>query len=549
MMDTCDQPVDSGTAWRLLREHAAEIEPLHLATLFDSEPDRFSTLVRRAGPLLLDCSKQRITGTTLALLSDLAEASGLREWIDRLFAGDEVNGTENRAALHWALRLPPGSAFPASDQIQAQLDKMAGLVARLHAGQWRGFTGKAITDVVNIGVGGSDLGPLMVSHALEEAASYGEHGLHLHFVSSMDGSQLSQLLPGLKPQSTLFVVSSKSFTTVDTLSNAATARSWLNNHFGDHPAVAACHFIAVSAHPERMSEWGVPVANQLRLWDWVGGRFSLWSCIGFAIALRIGMQGFRELLAGAHFMDEHFRSAPWRENLPVLLALTGIWNSNFLGIHTHAILPYDGRLRYLPAYLSQLEMESNGKSVTREGRQVPHATCPVIWGEVGPNAQHAFYQLLHQGTQSVSCDFIAPVRQSHHDRQHQQSQALNEQHRLTLANCLAQSRLLALGDRALGQQVPEALHRRYRGNQPSSTLLLDEINPYGLGALLAAYEHKVFAQAVIWGINPFDQWGVEMGKRLAADTLDLLEGFSDGDGLDASTLGLAAEIIGKSGAR
>lgn len=544
MKDDCSQSGSTSAAWQRLHEHATETEPLHLATLFDRDSDRFQKFSLRAGPLLLDISKQRITESTLTLLNNLADSCNLRGWIDRLFAGDPINDTENRAALHWVLRLPIDNALSTNHEVEAELDKMAGLVARLHASQWRGCSGEAITDVVNIGVGGSDLGPLMVSYALEETASEGAKALRLHFVSSMDGSQLSQLLAELKPQNTLFIVSSKSFTTVDTLSNAATARSWLVDHFGDRPAVTACHFIAVSARPERMSEWGIPVDNQLLLWDWVGGRFSLWSCIGFAIALRIGMAGFRQLLAGAHFMDEHFRWAPWRENLPVLLALTGVWNNNFLGIRTHAILPYDGRLRYLPPYLTQLEMESNGKSVTRDGQRVSYETCPVIWGEVGPNAQHAFYQLLHQGTQPVSCDFIAPIARSHNG-QHQQSQSLSEQHRLTLANCIAQSRLLALGDRALGQAVPEALHRRYRGNQPSSTILLDQINPYALGALLAAYEHKVFAQSVIWGINPFDQWGVEMGKRLAVDTLDLLQGGSGGGELDTSTRGLAAEILGQ----
>jgi len=532
-----DDPV-----WRQLIAHAEMLRSSHLAEFFEARPDRFSWLSRRAGPLLLDISKQRLTDETLSLLSALADARDLRGWIDRLFAGDAINHTEQRAAMHWALRMPEDAHSSVHSEVQQQLAQMERIVDRLHACQWRGVTGEVITDVVNIGVGGSDLGPMMVCRALDDAAD--ERALRIHFVSSMDGSQVSHLLRQLRPHSTLFVISSKSFTTVDTLYNAGTAKAWLQRALGDDASVIRCHFVGVSAKPEKMSEWGIPADNQLCLWDWVGGRFSLWSAIGLPIALRIGMKGFRDLLAGAYRMDEHFRSAPWLENVPVLMALTGIWNTNCLGIHAHAVLPYDGRLKHLPAYLSQLEMESNGKSVTRDGDPVPTGTCPVLWGEVGPNAQHAFYQLLHQGTEPVTCDFIAPARRYHEERHDAATAELLAQHELALANCFAQSRLLAFGEAALppGDQLP--MHMRYHGNQPSTTLLLDELDPFSLGSLLAAYEHKVFAQAVIWQINPFDQWGVEMGKRIATETLSLIQGEA-GVEMDSSTAGLIAEVAGR----
>jgi glucose-6-phosphate isomerase len=534
-------PVD--TVWNQLTEQATVLKGTHLAQMFAEQPDRFAHLSRRAGPVLLDLSKQRLNVDTLEWLASLADVRDLRGWINRLFAGEPINHTESRAAMHWALRVPQENMSPVQTQVQQQLARMEVMVERLHACQWRGVTGEVITDVVNIGVGGSDLGPMMVCRALDDAAD--ARAVRTHFVSSMDGSQVSHLLHQLRPHSTLFVISSKSFTTVDTMYNAGTARAWLQRALGEDPAVIGCHFIGVSSATDKMSQWGIPVANQLGLWDWVGGRFSLWSTIGLPIALRVGMKGFRALLAGAHQMDEHFRTAPWTDNVPVLMALTGVWNTNILGIHAHAVLPYDGRLKHLPAYLSQLEMESNGKSVTRDGEPVPTGTCPVLWGEVGPNAQHAFYQLLHQGTEPVTCDFIAPARRYHEGRHDAAAAELIAQHELALANCLAQSRLLAFGEAALppGEQLP--MHMRYHGNQPSSTLLLDELDPFSLGALLAAYEHKVFAQAVIWQINPFDQWGVEMGKRIATDTLALIRRRDPGKDMDASTRGLIQELSNK----
>ncbi|MCH2556001.1 MAG: glucose-6-phosphate isomerase [Alcanivorax sp.] len=527
---------------RALREHAEQARHWHLADLFAEDPRRFETLSLHAGGLLVDISKQRLTADTLEKLRALAAARGLDTWIRCLFEGGEVNWTEGRAAMHWRLRQPPRPQGE-PDPVQEQLARMERIVKRILSGQWRGCEGDAITDVVNVGVGGSDLGPLMASVALHENHPREGRRPRVHFVSSMDGSQIAPLLDELNPATTLIVVSSKSFTTVDTLSNAATARCWLEQAFPKmNGAVLRCHFVGVSAKPERMSEWGIHEDNQLLFWDWVGGRYSLWSAIGLPIALTIGMDGFRELLAGANEMDRHFQDAPWEKNLPVLLGLVDVWNLNFLDITARAVLPYDGRLKHWPAYVEQLEMESNGKSVDRDGEVVDYHTCPVIWGEVGPNAQHAFYQLLHQGTQPVACEFLAAARHGRRNGNSAELQPLEEQHILTLANCLAQSRLLALGDRALAEDDGTPTHKRYRGNQPSTTLLLDELTPRHLGALVALYEHKVFVQAVLWGINPFDQWGVEMGKKIAKDMIQVLESGAGADGLDASTRALAAYV-------
>ena len=528
-------------AWEQLRQPARRLDDNHLSELFAADSARFSSFHRRHAGLLLDFSKQRLDQPVLDQLCALADSADLGGWISKLFAGERVNVSEDRAAMHWRLRqFQADGARSENEAVAEQLDNMAAIVDKLHAGQWRGVTGEPITDVVNIGVGGSDLGPLMACRALEDDASPDGLDIALHFVSTMDGSQVSHLLRQLRPHSTLFIISSKSFSTIDTLSNAATARTWLERHLGEHPALAACHFLGVSSNQQAMNDWGIAPHNQLLLWDWVGGRYSMWSAIGLPVALRIGMAGFIEMLRGAESMDQHFRSAAWADNLPALLGLIGVWNHNVLGIDTHAVLPYDGRLKYLPAYLSQLEMESNGKCVTREGEPVAEKTCPVIWGDVGPNAQHAFYQLLHQGTQSVSCDFIAPIRRYHNAAHNDASADLGRQHQLALANCLAQSRLLALG------RAPEAgeqgKYRSYHGNQPSTTLLLDELSPSTLGSLIALYEHKVFVQSVLWQINPFDQWGVEEGKRLANSVHASLTGEQSDDSLDASTAGLLAAI-------
>ncbi|UYG06758.1 glucose-6-phosphate isomerase [Halomonas sp. M4R1S46] len=548
-------PIDQQRAWCALAEHAAGMRRRHLRDLFVEQPGRFETFSRSAAGLTLDLSKQRWTGQTLDLLLDLARDAGVPEAIRGLLAGERVNRSEDRPALHTALRLPAEARLEVDGEdlvpsVHATLERMATMVERFHAGQWRGATGKPIRDVVNLGVGGSDLGPLMVTHALADYRPEGVHRIDVHFASTMDGSQLADYLTRLNPETTLFVLSSKSFTTIDTLSNARTARDWLKSRLlgaageegVDEALVMRQHFIGVSASPEKMAEWGIADDHQLEFWEWVGGRYSLWGAIGLPIALVVGMAQFRGLLAGAHAMDRHFSEAALADNLPVLLALAGIWNVNFLDIRAHSILPYDGRLEYFAAYLEQLEMESNGKSVTHDGDQVGYSTCPVLWGQLGPNAQHAFYQLLHQGTQAVECDFIAP-RVRYDDvpdpatRDH-----LMGQHRLTLANCFAQSRVLMLGDDAIEEDGPRPEYKHYRGNQPSSTLLLDRLTPETLGALIALYEHKVFVQATIWDINPFDQWGVELGKKIAGETQHTLEHRTGLEGMDDSTRGLIEAV-------
>ena len=540
--------IDQTPAWQVVKDHAETLKRHHLRELFAAETDRQPRFTRHAAGLTLDLSKQRWSAETLAYLLALAEAAEVPDAIRRLLDGERVNVSEDRPALHTALRLPADASLVVEGEdlvpgVHRTLDRMATMVERFHAGQWRGATGKAITDVVNLGVGGSDLGPVMVTHALADYRPREVHPVEVHFASTMDGSQLADYLGRLSPETTLFVLSSKSFTTIDTLSNASTARDWLMARLGGEEGVDAelvmrQHFIGVSASPGKMAEWGIAEAHQLEFWEWVGGRYSLWGAIGLPIALVVGMEHFRALLAGAHAMDVHFREAPLADNLPVLLALAGIWNVNFLDIRAHSILPYDGRLEYFAAYLEQLEMESNGKSVTHDGREVGYATCPVLWGQLGPNAQHAFYQLLHQGTQAVECDFIAPLRRYDDVEDPATRTHLKGQHRLTLANCFAQSRVLMLGDDAIPDDGPRPGHKRYRGNQPSTTLLLDALTPATLGALIALYEHKVFVQATVWGINPFDQWGVELGKKIAGETQRILESHQGLEAMDASTRAL-----------
>lgn len=533
--------MDKHRAWQQLEQLSANESCLHLRDLLQVE-DRFSRFSFRQDELLLDLSRQRLTAATLTHLLQLADSCDLAGWIEALFTGERINHTENRAALHTALRLPANATLMHRGeelvaQVQADLARMQRRVEQLHQGQWRGFSGEPIDTLVNVGVGGSDLGPMMVCQALDSFQPAQARRITTHFISSMDGSQISGLLDQLDPARTLFVIASKSFSTADTLANAATALDWLVRASGLPPELLSRHhFIAVTANAARAEAWGIPMDNQLHFRDWVGGRYSLWSTIGLAIAVRIGMEGFRQLLDGAHRMDLHFRHTPFSHNLPVLLALTEVWNINFLGIHAHAILPYDGRLAHLPAYLEQLEMESNGKSVDRQGKRIDYHTCPVLWGEIGPNAQHAFYQLLHQGSEAVMCDFIVPAR-----RYADQSDALQSQHRLTLANCLAQARVLALGDAAVDQSHATPW-QRYRGNQPSTLILLNELTPASLGALIALYEHKVFVQSVIWNINPFDQWGVELGKRVAGELLDAIGTPARRDRFDVATEGVLDQL-------
>ena len=544
------QLVNSTDPLQHLTDLAHAFKTLHLNTLFANDLQRFAHLSQQFDQIVLDYSKQRINADVLSALLGLAQEKQLPQRIERLFSEDKINYTEQRSAMHWALRLPKDSeTYPQLSQlVHAQLERMYALVNKIHAGQYRGCTGEVIQDVVNIGVGGSDLGPAMVSHALSDYKVKTAKPLNLHFVSTMDGSQLSALLHRLRPETTLFIISSKSFSTIDTLSNAQTVRQWLEKALGDRSCILKSHFIGISTKPEKMTEWGIAAENQLLLWDWVGGRYSLWSCIGLPIALSIGVDGFKQLLAGAHAIDQHFQQAPFEQNLPVLLAMLGIWNNNFLNIQTHAVLPYDGRLKHFAAYLQQLEMESNGKSIQRNDKKVSLDTCPIIWGEVGPNAQHAFYQLLHQGTHAVSCDFIAPVQRYNANQftYAENAEALIEQHQLALSNCLAQSRLLAFGNQALDPEELSglALYQQYAGNQPSSTILLEELSPYSLGMLIALYEHKVFVQSVIWNINPFDQWGVEKGKAIANQLLPILNRTTpDLSQLDVSTQGLIRVLL------
>ena len=529
-----------------------QFEHKHLQELFQQNPQRFQHFSVNLEPVTFDFSKHRIDQEVLQALVQLAQVQDLKQWIKRLFSQEQVNYTEQRAAMHWALRLPEQNEqhLELAAEVHTQLQRMFTLVEKIHAGQYRGATGEVIQDVVNIGVGGSDLGPLMVSQALSDFKQPTQRPLNVHFVSTMDGSQLSDLLHKLRPETTLFIISSKSFGTIDTLSNAQTVRLWLEKALGQDLRTIQHHFIGVSTKPEKMTAWGIAPENQFLLWDWVGGRYSLWSCIGLPIALTIGVQGFQHFLAGAHAVDEHFQTAPFEQNIPVLMGLLGVWNNNFLDIQTHAVLPYDGRLKYFASYLQQLEMESNGKSIQRNSEKVEWDTCPIIWGEVGPNAQHAFYQLLHQGTQSVSSDFIAPVQRYNANQftYADNADALIEQHHLALSNCLAQSRLLAFGNQALDASELADLptYKQYAGNQPSSTILMQELNPYSLGMLIAMYEHKVFVQSVLWNINPFDQWGVEKGKEIANQLLPILNGEqADVSALDASTQGLIAILMGK----
>ncbi|MFW1857371.1 glucose-6-phosphate isomerase [Acinetobacter defluvii] len=533
-----------------LKQLAALQKNIHLNELFESEKNRFEQYSVQYQDLTFDFSKHRIDQAVLQTLIQFAKSKDLGQWIERLFSEEQINYTEQRAAMHWALRQPIQNPHHVVKAVHEQLERMYALVEKIHAGQYRGVTGEVIQDVVNIGVGGSDLGPLMVTHALSDYKVHTAKPLNVHFVSTMDGSQLSELLHQLRPETTLFIISSKSFGTIDTLSNAQTVRQWLEKALGQCEGILKNHFIGVSTKPEKMSAWGIAPDNQLLLWDWVGGRYSLWSCIGLPIALTIGVNGFKQLLAGAYAMDKHFQQADFSENLPVLMAMLGVWNNNFLNIQTHAVLPYDGRLKYFAAYLQQLEMESNGKSIQRNNEKVEYDTCPILWGEVGPNAQHAFYQLLHQGTHAVSCDFIAPVHRYNANQftYAENAEALVEQHHLALSNCLAQSRLLAFGNQALNQEELSDLpkYQQYEGNQPSTTLLMKELSPYSLGMLIALYEHKVFVQSVMWNINPFDQWGVEKGKEIANQLLPILnQQQHDLSALDASTQGLIKVLLQK----
>ena len=533
---------DRTPAWRDLLTHHASTAATTLRDHFATDPERGQTLVVEHDGLWFDYSKQHVTAETIELLAALADQRGLRDEIDAMFRGESINNTEHRPALHIALRTPVGTTITVNGadvvtEVHETLVRMQTFADRVREGHWKGSTGQTIRTVVNIGIGGSDLGPAMAYDAL---AAYRDPALDVRFVANVDGANLAEVVADLEPETTLFVVVSKSFGTQETLTNARAARRWLIDRIGRDDAVAQ-HFVAVSANTERVSEFGIDPANTFTMWDWVGGRYSLDSAVGLALMLAVGPATFRDLLAGFHNIDTHVRDAPWSENIPALMGLLNVWNVNFFGRTSRAVVPYSHALRRFPAYLQQLEMESNGKSVTRDGELVGWATGPVVWGTEGTNGQHAYFQLLHQGTEVVPVDFLA-FATAHH--------AFADQQPLLLANCLAQGAALAFGrgaDEVAASGVAAELvsHRTFPGNRPSSTLLASALTPYVLGQLIAAYEHSVFVQAVIWGINPFDQWGVELGKRVADDIVPALAadgGPSGPPALDSSTRALIDRV-------
>ncbi|MBZ9713059.1 glucose-6-phosphate isomerase [Deinococcus multiflagellatus] len=524
-------------AWKALQEHHDELKAAHLRELFEADPTRGETFCAEGAGLYLDYSKNRVTAQTLELLCDLARAAGVEERRDAMLAGQKINVTEDRAVLHTALRQPQGAAVAVDGhnvvpEVHEVLGRMSAFAEEVRAGRWLGHTGKPLKNIVNIGIGGSDLGPVMAYEALK---FYAQRDLTVRFVSNVDGTDLVEKTRDLRAEETLFIVSSKTFTTQETMANARSARAWLLAALRDEAAVAR-HFVAVSTNAREVAAFGIDTANMFGFWDWVGGRYSLDSAIGLSLMIAVGPAPFRELLAGFHDMDEHFRTAPLERNLPALLALLGVWYNNFFGAQTHAVLPYDQYLAYFPAYLQQLDMESNGKSVTLGGQVVDYQTGPVVWGQPGTNGQHAFYQLIHQGTKLIPCDFIAfcqtlnplpqPGGASHHD--------------LLMANVFAQTEALAFGKthaQVLAEGVAPDLapHRVFEGNRPTNTLLADRLTPHTLGALIALYEHKVFVQGAIWGINSFDQWGVELGKVLASRIVPELGEAEPELGHDSST--------------
>jgi glucose-6-phosphate isomerase len=512
-MTTATVPPAAGGAWQALASHCEQLRGVHLRRLFADDPERGTRMALERVGIYFDYSKHRITAETLRLLVDLAEKCGLRGRIEAMFRGEKINESEKRAVLHVALRAPAGSSILVDGEdvvpgVHAVLDRMSRFADRVRGGAWKGHTGKRIRNVINIGIGGSDLGPVMAYEALRH---YSQRDLTFRFVSNVDGTDLIEATRDLDPAETLFIVSSKTFTTLETMTNAHSARRWSLAGLGGDAASVAKHFVAVSTNAEEVRKFGIDTANMFGFWDWVGGRYSMDSAIGLSTMLAIGPDHFREMLAGFRAMDEHFRSAPFDENLPVLMGLLAIWNNNFFGAQTVAVLPYEQYLKRFPAYLQQLTMESNGKHVTLDGRTVLYDTGPIYWGEPGTNGQHSFYQLIHQGTRLIPCDFIAFGKALN---------PLGEHHDLLLANVFAQGEALAFGkepQEVKAEGSPDWLvpHRTFEGNRPSTTLLLERLTPSALGTLVALYEHSVFTQAAIWGINAFDQWGVELGKVLA----------------------------------
>lgn len=505
-------PLTQLAAWQALKAHYPTLQKLHLRTLFAQDAQRGERMAIHAAGIYFDYSKHRILDETLQLLVQLAKESGLPKRIEAMFTGEKINTTEQRAALHVALRAPKTTSLLLDGcdivaPVHAMLEKMSVFANQIRQGQWLGYTGKPIRYIVNIGIGGSDLGPVMAYHALRH---YSHRDLQFRFISNIDGTDFAEATVDLNPEETLFIISSKTFTTLETMTNAHTARNWLLAALKDSAAIAK-HFVAVSTHAQRVADFGIDTANMFEFWDWVGGRYSMDSAIGLSTMIAIGPKHFYELLSGFHEMDEHFRTAPFERNIPVLMALLTIWYNNFFAAQTVAILPYEQYLSRFPAYLQQLTMESNGKQVTLDGTPTNYSTSPVYWGEPGTNGQHSFYQMLHQGTQIIPCDFIAFVKPLN---------PLGQHHDLLIANVFAQAEALAFGktaDEVAAEGTPGWLipHRTFPGNRPSSVLLLDSLTPAALGKLVALYEHNVFVQSVIWQIDPFDQWGVELGKKLA----------------------------------
>ncbi len=519
-MTTNITPLTKLAAWQALEAHYQKVRELHLRKLFADDPRRGERMTAEAIGIYFDYSKHRITDETLKLLLQLAEESGLRARIDAMFRGDRINVTEKRAVLHVALRAPKGQSIVADGegvvpQVHTVLDKMADFSTRVRSGEWKGHTGKPIRNVINIGIGGSDLGPVMAYEALRH---YSQRDLTFRFVSNIDGTDFAEATRDLDAEETLFITSSKTFTTLETMTNAHTARDWVLKTL-KHPAAVARHFVAVSTNAGEVAKFGIDTANMFEFWDWVGGRYSMDSAIGLSTMIAVGPDHFRAMLGGFHDMDEHFRTAPFERNLPVLMGLLALWYNNFFGAQTMAVLPYEQYLKRFPAYLQQLAMESNGKYITLDGTKVAYQTGPIYWGEPGTNGQHSFYQLIHQGTKLIPCDFIAFA---------QPINPLGRHHDLLLANVFAQAEALAFGktqQEVRAESTPEWLvsHKTFEGNRPSTTILMEQLTPATLGKLIALYEHSVFTQGAIWHIDSFDQWGVELGKALAARIIPELE--------------------------
>lgn len=533
--------------WQELADHQKEVFPLHMRDMFNQEPERFKKYSIQLDDLLLDYSKNRITDKTLELLFKLARQMNLEDMRERMFTGEKINFSEHRAVLHTALRnrsntpvyVDGKDVMPDVNRVLAQMRDFSD---RVRDGRWKGFTGKKITDVVNIGIGGSDLGPLMACNALKP---YANPDLNAHFVANVDGAHLARVLEKCHPETTLFIVASKTFTTQETMTNARSARDWLMKSTTNQADIAK-HFVALSTNAKAVKEFGIDTANMFEFWDWVGGRYSLWSAIGLSIALYVGMDNYEEMLAGGHEMDIHFRTAPLEQNMPVIMGLIGVWYNNFFNTETHAILPYDQGLSRFTAYLQQADMESNGKFVDRDGKKINYSSGPIIWGEVGTNGQHAFYQLIHQGNKLIPCDFLMPIY-SHYPV----GKNGNEHHKILLANMFAQTKALMQGKtaievkhelEALGMKDDEIRtllpHRVFGGNRPTNSILFEKLTPRTLGKLIALYEHKIFVQGIIWHINSFDQWGVEFGKQLAQGILPQLLAGDGASNHDCSTNGL-----------